>query len=1444
MRPGPANEPDSPPVIELRIHGFGGSTVKEMLGRDPEPMPLKYDADQTSGFWSWSHSKDGVERQAYLWGRYPAASLGLWLALLPFTLVNVAGWTVGSGSRTGDDRSMRRRWGAIVSRWAVALLGVSLTAGWTLWMVLIVGDRLALSDGWPGYVRIAWAVVALAFLSTGGWWIVRPRFDPRRTRSGTAVWLVAGAAAALLAVSGGDLSRGWARAIAVAAAALATAGPFLIAGANSKRFEQYRARLGGTGVARERRRLGDEETLGAPCFYDHPTDSSWLLLLHGFVAAVILAIVVTRVALLPSAGADASSLLGEPGAATPFLGHGLLFVGYAQGLLVALLMVAGAVGTSRSSAGRHDSISNAVVNALRPAALAGIGVFLFTAVVGLADGATDQVLGRELSLRTHPELELTPAFIGGACIAGVMVAALALLARTRSEDPPADVPSPAKWRDWQMVRWMVANADYLITMTGVVLAISLALSMLAHRGWSPLPVVPQGKFRGPETFLVGQIWLLGGIAVLAPTAIFALALRYDRFRSSVAAVWDVLSFWPRRFHPLGVPPESERSVPEVQSYLLHAVEDSHARVQIVAHSQGSVIAFAALVGLRDRGALSQMGLITLGSPLFALYPRMFPAQVSKELTDELASTLDQRWLNLHRPSDYFGIPPEDVEGIENEAVPYLPDRQVPRIGPPEFFSRRKAERLIGRRYQVAAEYCGVEAGAVGTIVGVDKIDSERRLYGVRIRWEEMSDGAPLDPGRLGRAERFSRRDLYKLAREGSGPPQRMLVPREGPEPDFEEAPLKLIIHHGYWDLQQVKDRIAVRNEELRRTVASRLPVVPSFAPRRRMVSWLDPRLLALTGYQALVSAMFGKWADARHVQAIDAKPAAQSTIEHSAEEEDEVWVDFVADVGDAFASTFAVASALAQRSLQAGETSLRRGHILVMGGDQVYPAASRERYENQLVGPYALASRCVDVSGVEAGEPPLLLAIPGNHDWYDGLGSFDQVFCAGSRIGMWQTRQERSYWAVRLTPADVPDTPTWWVWGVDLQLGNRFDRRQLGYFEEQALALREGDFVILCSPIPTWAHAGAEPTEFDVLSRLVAEVARPARVVMHLSGDAHHFARYERQQLKSVEGGKRVPAPRTDGLCRVQYVTSGGGGAFTSPTHHLDEFIDLPVPYDEGETTLSLQSRGGTGEPTPQPGPWGSRRLIAKNLLPSYLRQNLSFALVPGAAAAVAAFAAFRRPRQKLALGLPDLRQFAGDLLSNPIGLVLIILVLAGWTAFAKPRRGGGRLVARIVGLVHGFLQVVVMATVVWVSPWIVGRLHDFVAPLVHGVLSVTAVTPSWIVEVIDWVALLTVAGGAGGLAGATLLAIYLVASNLVVKMHDNEAASAVADQGSKHFLRLRICKGTATVWVLHVLDQQRIAEQFAAHDPRARRLESTSKVKVWDRFEVGRASTGEATDG
>jgi hypothetical protein len=835
----------------------------------------------------------------------------------------------------------------------------------------------------------------------------------------------------------------------------------------------------------------------------------------------------------------------------------------------------------------------------------------------------------------------------------------------------------------------------------------------------------------------------GYVVLVLPLLVGAVAVAIPKVRSPLSSLWDVLSFWPRRFHPLGMPPLAERTVPEVQSHLLELLDRSEVPgeppdtgVEIVAHSQGSVIAFAALIGLRDRRRLQHINLVTFGSPLFALYPRMFPAQVSPELTRTLINSLSGRWVNLVRPTDYFGISPR----------------------------------------------------------------SERK------RLEES-------PG------------------EESGPQE--LEPRSIDVNFWQDK--GALAHSGYWDATDVAE-VACEQAVATSCLAPGFvgPEPPrSFAPLRRMISWFDPRLLVLTAYQAVMASIFGKWADARRLQPdhhLDPQIPPLVAPAPTNDRSQGVWVDYTADCGDAFAPTFAVAAALAQPVITAGKETLQAGQILVLGGDEVYAVASQRRYANQLTGPYALASSCADEDPAAYGGR-MMLALPGNHDWYDGLHSFDNVFCAKATIGRWKTEQSRSYWSVRLTPEEDPHQ--WWLWGVDLQLDGVLDRGQRSYFEAQAEHLQEGDRVVLCSPVPTWVQAAAEPTAFDPLRELIETCVAPqrARVVLHLSGDSHVYARYERAEVVAADRWRPEGSP---GL-PVQYVTAGGGGAFTHPTHHLPEEIVLPVPYDERPTLRRA--------PTTIPSR-GRSRLLATSALWLLAARNRSFLLVPGTVAALAAFAAtfsavrlgtpINDPLLAGRLTDPSLRSVASELLASVGTVVLLVATALGWTLFGKKRDGGSAAVARFVGLLHGVGQVAAVIVAVWLAIKITADLRAPVARQAEEVFQ-TGSFPGWITGVYDRAAVAAAAGLLGGLLGAEVLALYLVLTSWVLGMHDNEVGGAVASEDFKHFLRIRISDETAKVWALHVRHPKRVAGRFDGHDPRTRPLaEGTPEVRVEDDFVVG----------
>jgi hypothetical protein len=324
-----------------------------------------------------------------------------------------------------------------------------------------------------------------------------------------------------------------------------------------------------------------------------------------------------------------------------------------------------------------------------------------------------------------------------------------------------------------------------------------------------------------------------------------------------------------------------------------------------------------------------------------------------------------------------------------------------------------------------------------------------------------------------------------------------------------------------------------------------------FRPRRP-VSWLAPIQLATTGLQVGLADRLGAYLDKRELQKLFEQPALEETGGPNG-----LWLDYTADTGDGFHATYAVAYLLGHRQLAVkGTAPLPRGQVLVLGGDQVYPIPGGAAYDDRLRGPFRAA-----FPAVEAGErQPTIYALPGNHDWYDGLTAFFRIFAGlATTIGGWKTRQERSYFAIRLPQ-------NWWLFALDAQQGAHIDDPQLEYFHTiMADSMADGDRIILCTPEPAWVEGQFDDNEYSAVDYFMRKIIEPpgqeqwleqrrpgtgqvpknVTVPVMLSGDWHHYARYE-----STDS---VGEPR-------QLITCGGGGAYLYGTNRLPKNMTVPPP--------------------------------------------------------------------------------------------------------------------------------------------------------------------------------------------------------------------------------------------------------------------------------------------
>ncbi|MFG1934919.1 hypothetical protein ACGFK1_30405 [Mycobacterium sp. NPDC048908] len=133
------------------------------------------------------------------------------------------------------------------------------------------------------------------------------------------------------------------------------------------------------------------------------------------------------------------------------------------------------------------------------------------------------------------------------------------------------------------------------------------------------------------------------------------AYRIRQLRRVVAILWDVVTFWPRANHPLTPPSYGARTVWDIRLRLAALTEMAGpTRVVLVAHSQGTVIAAAALLQANTED--EHYPLLTFGSPLRRLYAQNFPAYFGPETLRLLRAWQEptRQWINLWAHTDPIG----------------------------------------------------------------------------------------------------------------------------------------------------------------------------------------------------------------------------------------------------------------------------------------------------------------------------------------------------------------------------------------------------------------------------------------------------------------------------------------------------------------------------------------------------------------------------------------------------------------------------------------------------------------------------------------------------------------------------------------------------------------------------------------------------------------------
>jgi hypothetical protein len=579
------------------------------------------------------------------------------------------------------------------------------------------------------------------------------------------------------------------------------------------------------------------------------------------------------------------------------------------------------------------------------------------------------------------------------------------------------------------------------------------------------------------------------------------------------------------------------------------------------------------------------------------------------------------------------------------------------------------------------------------------------------------------------------------------------------------------------------------------TIVNLNPPAPSSFKQMPMVGWYDPRQLVRTGTQVAISTIFGRHSDRRLVEALaSGRPEIYDYTYHYNDDghdlcemdqsrpRDEIWIDYVADLGEGFNSTYAVACYLAEEArgfeytdAQSGEkckTQTRRGDVLVFGGDQVYPIADRVEYDQRLVKPYENA-----FPARQREAHPHAFAIPGNHDWYDSLISFSRLFCSKRWFSGWRTRQSRSYFALKLPHG-------WWLLGTDIQLDSDIDAPQVEYFKSISAQMQETDRIILCNAEPHWIFAKMYErldTTYSESNLSFLEQMLGKKIAVFIAGDLHHYRRHEATDASST-----------------QKITAGGGGAFLHPTHTGRLGIDVKSLEEKSSGRVFQLKAAFPPEKV-------SRWLCWRNLIFPYLRRNQSwtfgfFTAVLYLLTTLAVVSDFRHIAQtasglRAVVGLKNIMGTTlHTVLNSPMTLFWVLFTILGFVLFTDTHSKVHRWV---MGSLHALAHIISAFTIALGSIYVVTSLAAATSRWNNPPLKLGPFRPRWVYTAaqgehvfnfdfrIVLVVILILIGGY--IVGSFIQGLYLLISLNLFGRHYNEAFSTITVEDWKSFLRLKI---------------------------------------------------------